>query len=129
MKSKKEANELKHAQQHLANERTYLAWIRTAVAIIGIGFLGAHFAIGNGEHVKDRFLVLLFEGFTEGIGIFIIVTATASYLRKKKQIEHQTFQSSRLSILFISVFLIAITLLMVYFLLSNLGTAEPFKNA
>ncbi|WP_082220443.1 YidH family protein [Domibacillus robiginosus] len=26
-------------QQHLANERTYLAWIRTSIAIIGIGFL------------------------------------------------------------------------------------------
>jgi putative membrane protein len=25
-------------QQHLANERTYLAWIRTAITVIGLGF-------------------------------------------------------------------------------------------
>ena len=30
-------NQLLYTQQHLANERTYLAWIRTAIAIIGIG--------------------------------------------------------------------------------------------
>lgn len=28
-----------YIQQHLANERTYLAWIRTALAMVGIGFL------------------------------------------------------------------------------------------
>lgn len=30
---------VKYAQQHLANERTYLAWIRTAISITGVGFL------------------------------------------------------------------------------------------
>ncbi|MDF2857771.1 MAG: hypothetical protein K0Q87_3622 [Neobacillus sp.] len=29
----------RYIQQHLANERTFLAWIRTAIAIIGVGFL------------------------------------------------------------------------------------------
>ncbi|MBT2674587.1 DUF202 domain-containing protein [Streptomyces sp. ISL-14] len=30
---------MKYAQQHLANERIYLAWIRTAISITGVGFL------------------------------------------------------------------------------------------
>ncbi|MDF9760288.1 hypothetical protein OKW24_002061 [Peribacillus simplex] len=34
-----EKNQLKYAQQHLANERTFLAWIRTVIAIVGVGFL------------------------------------------------------------------------------------------
>ncbi|MEK4536532.1 DUF202 domain-containing protein [Peribacillus sp. FSL K6-1552] len=29
---------VKFAQQHLANERTYLAWIRTSVSNVGVGF-------------------------------------------------------------------------------------------
>ena len=29
----------KYIQQHLANERTYLAWIRTSITLIGVGFL------------------------------------------------------------------------------------------
>ncbi|GAA3316757.1 hypothetical protein GCM10020331_013700 [Ectobacillus funiculus] len=40
---------VQYAQQHLANERTYLAWIRTAISIIGVGFLttSLHFTIKN----------------------------------------------------------------------------------
>lgn len=43
-----EKNQLKYAQQHLANERTFLAWIRTVIAIVGVGFLttSLHFTIG-----------------------------------------------------------------------------------
>ncbi|MFJ7684476.1 DUF202 domain-containing protein [Peribacillus butanolivorans] len=29
---------VKFAQQHLANERTYLAWIRTSVSIVRVRF-------------------------------------------------------------------------------------------
>ncbi|GEO26066.1 hypothetical protein AAC03nite_18510 [Alicyclobacillus acidoterrestris] len=32
-------NEAKYVQQHLANERTFLAWIRTSIAIMGVGFV------------------------------------------------------------------------------------------
>ena len=32
----------KYIQQHLANERTFLAWIRTAIAVIGVGFLATN---------------------------------------------------------------------------------------
>ena len=31
------------SQQHLANERTFLAWIRTSVALVGLGFIIAKF--------------------------------------------------------------------------------------
>jgi putative membrane protein len=33
------------ARDHLANERTFLAWVRTGVAIIGLGFVVAKFAL------------------------------------------------------------------------------------
>ncbi|EEM56327.1 hypothetical protein bthur0007_58400 [Bacillus thuringiensis serovar monterrey BGSC 4AJ1] len=32
----------KYMQQHLANERTYLAWLRTAISVFGLGFLVAN---------------------------------------------------------------------------------------
>lgn len=30
---------------HLANERTFLAWVRTSIAIVGLGFVMARFSI------------------------------------------------------------------------------------
>jgi putative membrane protein len=34
---------------HLANERTYLAWLRTAIATIGLGFVVAKFGLAIRE--------------------------------------------------------------------------------
>jgi putative membrane protein len=38
-------NTTDHSTQYLANERTFLAWIRTSVAIIGLGFVVARFSL------------------------------------------------------------------------------------
>ena len=35
----------KKATEHLANERTFLAWVRTSIAIIGVGFVVARFGL------------------------------------------------------------------------------------
>jgi inner membrane protein YidH len=35
----------RHTSDHLANERTFLAWIRTSVAVIGLGFVVAKFTV------------------------------------------------------------------------------------
>ncbi len=40
------SNETQLVQQHLANERTYLAWIRTSITIIGMVFLSANLVLG-----------------------------------------------------------------------------------
>lgn len=34
-----------YSQKHLANQRTFLAWLRTCVAVIGLGFVVARFEI------------------------------------------------------------------------------------
>jgi putative membrane protein len=35
----------KKATEHLANERTFLAWVRTSIAIISLGFVVAKFGL------------------------------------------------------------------------------------
>ena len=34
-----------HASNHLANERTFLAWVRTALALLGMGFVLARMGL------------------------------------------------------------------------------------
>ena len=41
------ANNGSIARDHLANERTFLAWLRTAVAAIGLGLAIAKFSVGR----------------------------------------------------------------------------------
>jgi len=39
----------KRAVEYLANERTFLAWVRTSVAVISLGFVVAKFGLWFGE--------------------------------------------------------------------------------
>lgn len=41
----KTSNDSTRAREHLANERTLLAWIRTAIALMGLGFVVARFGL------------------------------------------------------------------------------------
>src|SRR5215831_14234347 len=41
----KEINDASRTQQHLANQRTFLAWLRTAVALIGLEFVVSRFGL------------------------------------------------------------------------------------
>src|SRR5947199_9392429 len=38
-------DETKRATEYLANERTFLAWIRTSVAVMSLGFVLARFSV------------------------------------------------------------------------------------
>jgi putative membrane protein len=43
--SSRQGPETTKAREHLANERTLLAWIRTAIAMMGLGFVVARFGL------------------------------------------------------------------------------------
>lgn len=110
----------KYIQQHLANERTYLAWIRTAIAIIGVGFLVSNFH-GNMEPNLSQTSDYLadFIGLSSvGIGILTIIMATITYFRKYKAINEQTFSTPKMTVLTLGIFVIVIAFVFgIYFLL------------
>lgn len=108
-------NQLKYAQQHLANERTYLAWVRTALAVIGIVFLTTelYFSSANhGEPFNDRIAIFL-EVSAGLIGIILIIVSTINYVRQKRQIENQEFYPGQLPALSLSILLIMVALIAV----------------
>ncbi|MFB9760344.1 YidH family protein [Ectobacillus funiculus] len=110
----------KYIQQHLANERTYLAWIRTAITICGLGFL-----VSNLHFAMRKELTTLYNEVATGIGlgavllgIIIIVLATINYLDKRKGINSQTFRASGTLIIWVSVFVVlAVIMIAFYFIL------------
>lgn len=107
-----------YIQQHLANERTMLAWIRTAIAFIGIGFLvtNLHFSSTMQESFSDE-LITIIGLFSVLVGVLTIVLAMFSYFRNLKSINSQTYHSSRYTVLILGIFVFLIgSLFAVYFI-------------
>jgi putative membrane protein len=113
------------AADHLANERTFLAWIRTSIAIMGFGFVVVKFTLfikqvsivlGNKANVLPN------RGYSASIGILLVVMGVAiafySYIRYRiteKQITNMAYKPSfALSILVTLSILIIGILLIIY---------------
>jgi len=47
-------DETRRATEYLANERTFLAWIRTSVAVVSLGFVLARFSVWLQELAMHR---------------------------------------------------------------------------
>jgi putative membrane protein len=92
-------------REHLANERTFLAWVRTSIALVGLGFVIVKFALFLNE------IALLFqdeniprsEGFSAVIGVIMVAFGVAlypfaffQYKKVEKQINSQAYKSSSL---------------------------------
>ena len=109
-----------HVTDHLANERTFLAWVRTGLATITFGFVVERFGLLlrelNLEHLNISALPL-HSSSVIGIsltifGILIIVAALINFLRIRRQIDEERFypQASFAVILTILACLIGIIL-------------------
>jgi putative membrane protein len=64
-----------HTSDHLANERTYLAWIRTSISVIGLGFVVAKFSVWIRE-LSGRFVQstpIRHSGLSMPLGIGLMV--------------------------------------------------------
>lgn len=113
-----QTHESKYIQQHLANERTYLAWLRTSLAIIGIGVLVAslHYNTKTGYRLNDIIVVVL-SFYTFFVGLSTIIFSTYNYYRIRKGINSQTFKSSNNIIIYITILMIFTLLFLLSYIL------------
>jgi putative membrane protein len=78
-------------RDHLANERTLLAWQRTALTIVGLGFLVDRFALGGaGSAAVGSWVglgLVLLGGSVSGVGAF-------RYVRTEREIDTGLYRSS-----------------------------------
>jgi len=123
---------VRNRRVHMANERTYLAWVRTSIGIMAFGFVVERFALflkqlryflektGPAENSLpapppgySSFLGVLLVG----LGAIMGVLAFIRYKKVEKQIDQDAYQPSitldillAISILTIGVFLVFILL-------------------
>jgi uncharacterized membrane protein YidH (DUF202 family) len=92
---------------HMANERTFLAWIRTSIGIMAFGFVVERFALfmkqltfflGKTEvpsHLQTGHgYSLIFGILLVGIGAFIAVLAFIRFKKIQKEIEMDAYSPS-----------------------------------
>ncbi|MDN4523329.1 YidH family protein [Fictibacillus fluitans] len=111
----------KYIQQHLANERTYLAWVRTSITIIGVGFLitNLHFSMVSENRLFEDWLAQFIGLASIFIGIIALVMSTITFFTKGKSINEQKFRFPRKSILTISIVLLLIFIIFgMYYLIA-----------
>ena len=97
------------ARDHLANERTYLAWLRTGLAIIG-----ASLALLRWDYSGTGYVVAT-------VGIVVLITSTQRYFRVMQLLEQGRFEPNvRGILLLVSVVAVAIAAAFVLQLLHGL---------
>jgi putative membrane protein len=78
------------ARDHLANERTYLAWIRTALGLVGLGVLLERLGAGGERTISMAAGV----GFISFGGLFLIY-AVIRYFRVANELQRGKFPVAR----------------------------------
>lgn len=118
----------KNINDHLANDRTFLAWVRTSIAIIGLGFVLVKFSlflnrlaliIPSGDqqtratHSTDLGIVSVL------VGILITSLALLNYFQIKKQIQSNYYKHGSRHIIALGVGVNTIGLVVIWFLLQS----------
>jgi putative membrane protein len=90
-----------YASDHLANERTFLAWVRTGVAVVLFGFAIGRFAVAireflqiQGRASRSGELSVWFGTITIIAGVVLTLAGLLLYRRTQNQLESGTFKPS-----------------------------------
>lgn len=112
---------------HLANERTFLAWIRTSLGLMAFGFVVVKFAlflrqfsfILQGHAATPQGHSFLLGIFLVGFGVLIGVLAFLKYLHTNKQLEDARFRSSAWLPAILTTAVLLIGILVVIYLIGS----------
>ena len=96
------------AGEHLANERTFLAWIRTTIAVVSSGFVLARFLPALPTEAEGPTFRLAAKGRFLGIGMIVLgailtVLAAWRYDTVNREIEDGRVKTDRALVWFVTV--------------------------
>jgi uncharacterized membrane protein YidH (DUF202 family) len=130
----KKAAGVRNRADHMANERTFLAWIRTSIGIMAFGFVVEKFAL----FIKEISSVLGKSGlsgtpvpppslgYSSIVGIFLVglgalmgVLAFIRYKKVEKQIDEDTYQPSLLLGMLLAISVLAVGIFLVLYLIHS----------
>ena len=120
-------------RDHMANERTFLAWVRTSIGIMAFGFVVEKFAL-----FMKRLPYLFGEPKTYGIspaslgystvfGIVLVamgaimgLLAFVRYKKVEREINEDTYQPSMLLDILVAIGILAIGIFLVFYMIHSI---------
>jgi putative membrane protein len=129
----KKTGRLGNLQVHMANERTFLAWIRTSIGIMAFGFVVEKFALFldkisyflGKDHVPEIHVHSL--GYSSIFGIMLVamgaLMGALSFVRYKKverEIDDDTYQPSLLLDIMVTMGMLAIGIFLVLYMIHSI---------
>ena len=123
---------VRNRRVHMANERTFLAWIRTSIGIMAFGFVVEKFAL----FIKQMSLILgnanienalpPSHGYSAIVGIFLVglgtlmgLLAFVRYKKVEKQIDEDTYQPSSILDILLTISVLAVGIFLVWYLIHS----------
>src|SRR5579863_7274265 len=125
-----EKNEFKgSAGDHMANERTFLAWTRTSIGVMAFGFVVVKFSlflkqisIILGKGLEDQS-----KGYSSVAGIVLVImgaiVAVLSYIRYKKtekQLDAGYYKHSSLLMTILTAFILSVSIFLIIYLIKSI---------
>ena len=115
---------------HMANERTFLAWIRTGIALMGLGFVIVKFALFLRQMaivLGDQHPVPPGKGYSQVIGVCLVafgaIISLLSFFRYRhieKQLNANDYNPSQWLMVLLTVAIVTGSILLVLYLLPGI---------
>lgn len=123
-------NENNKTSDHLANERTFLAWLRTSVALMGFGLILVKFSVFLKQISlvsTDRQIIHSqneYSGLTGLVlvaaGVIILIFSYLNYKKTRKKISENLFIGNNSLILMVTILILSISIFLIAYLFNNL---------
>lgn len=129
----KKIAKIRSRRVHMANERTFLAWIRTSIGVMAFGFVVEKFSLfvkqvsyflGKANFDKSA---PSSHGYSSILGIFLVglgalmgVLAFVRYKNVEKQIDEDTYQPSLMLDILLAATILAIGIFLVIYLIYSI---------
>lgn len=117
---------------HMANERTFLAWIRTSIGIMAFGFVLEKFSLFTKQMAllmgqqNIAHVAIPSHGYSAVLGISLVALGTVmsavsyiKYRKVQKQIDTETWHSSYMLDAVLTFFVVIIGIFLVIYLINS----------
>ena len=121
-------NQNPNISNHLANERTFLAWIRTSVGLMAFGFVVVKFSLfvrqvssllGKENLIQNRGYSAIVGIILVAVGMITSVLSYARYRKTKKQISEGNYNHSMILLTVITAFIFLVSVLLIVYLIQS----------